>query len=540
MPSRSTDHEGMTADPTVALAGSGRALTGVDQLGDVPGDERIEATVVLRRRAELPDGVRSGRTRLDRDALAAGYGADPGDMARVSAALVAAGLEIIEQDPGSRRIGVAGPASRMVATFGTELRRVRHRGSGIEHRGRSGPLRLPAELDGVVVAVLGIDDRPQARTMLRIRRDDAGGPSFPVPQLATVYRFPEGTDGTGETVAIIELGGGYTRQDLESYFGGLQIPVPRVHSIGVDGGSNAPGEDTRVDTEVTLDIEVVGALAPGADIAVYFAPNTDRGFLDAISRATHAHPAPAAISISWGQSEDRWTGQSRTAMDEALADATALGITVCTAAGDGGSDDGQQDGRPHVDFPSSSPHALGCGGTHLVADEAGTVVSETVWNGGTSGGATGGGVSDVFPLPQYQSGAGVPTRHGGGTGRGVPDVAADADPASGYQVLVAGQPRVVGGTSAAAPLWAALIARLGQALGRPPAPGPIAYYAGTAAGQPVRGFRDITSGDNGDYRAGPGWDACTGLGVPDGAALLAVLQATTGATRPDPPLQSGG
>jgi kumamolisin len=277
---------------------------------------------------------------------------------------------------------------------------------------------------------------------------------------------------------------------------------------------------------VLLDIEVAGAIAPKADVVVYFAPNTDAGFVDAISQAAHASPTPTAISISWGQSEDDWTAQARDAMDSALADAAALGVTVTAASGDDGSSDRAASGV-HCDFPASSPHILGCGGTTLQADpSSGTVTSETVWNGGSSGGSTGGGVSDVYPVPDWQTSAGVPTRSGGGrrgTGRGVPDVAGNADPSTGYQVYVDGQDQVFGGTSAVAPLWAGLIARLAQSVGHSLGLLQPTLYAG-AAGQAAKGFRDITDGDNGAYAAGPGWDACTGLGVPDGTALLDVLR----------------
>jgi kumamolisin len=163
---------------------------------------------------------------------------------------------------------------------------------------------------------------------------------------------------------------------------------------------------------------------------------------------------------------------------------------------------------------------LACGGTTLQADpESGTISAETVWNSGASGGATGGGVSDTFPLPDWQSTAGVPDG-----GRGVPDVAAVADPATGYRVLVDGTSAVYGGTSAVAPLWAALIARLAQATGTRFGLLNAQLYQGVSPGAPVDGFRDITEGSNGAYSAGPGWDPCTGLGSPDGAALLARLQ----------------
>jgi kumamolisin len=281
--------------------------------------------------------------------------------------------------------------------------------------------------------------------------------------------------------------------------------------------------------EVALDIDVIGAAAPGAAQVVYFAPNNgDQGFVDAISAAVQASPAPIAISISWGQSEDSWTAQGRAAMDAAMSDAAALGITVCVASGDNGSGDAVTDGQPHVDFPASSPHALGCGGTKLLADPStGTISSEVVWNETASNeGAGGGGVSDQFPLPSWQATAGVPAQASGSTsgGRGVPDVAGNADPTTGYQIYSGGQAQVVGGTSAVAPLWAALVSRLAEATGQRFGLIQPTVYGGVTPGTDVAGFRDITSGNNGAYAAGPGWDACSGLGSPDGTALLTRLK----------------
>ncbi len=229
------------------------------------------------------------------------------------------------------------------------------------------------------------------------------------------------------------------------------------------------------------------------------------------------------MSISWGQSEDAWTPQARTALDGALTDAVALGVTVTAAAGDDGSTDRATDGKVHVDFPASSPHALACGGTRLSADSTtGKVSAETVWNNGVGQGATGGGVSVAFPLPSWQTNVGVPTIKGA-TGRGVPDVAAVADPQTGYRVRVDGSDVVIGGTSAVAPLWAALVARLAQATGRKLGLLQPVLYGTTKAGQVATGFRDVTVGNNGAYQAAAGWDPCTGLGVPNGIQLLAEL-----------------
>ena len=268
-----------------------------------------------------------------------------------------------------------------------------------------------------------------------------------------------------------------------------------------------------------LDIEVAGAVAPGARIVVYFAPNTDQGFLDAITTAIHdTTNAPTIVSISWGGAESTWTQQSLTNYDQALGEAAALGVTVMVASGDSGSSDGVSDGKAHVDFPASSPNVLACGGTSVRASGT-TIASETVWNDGASGGSTGGGISDVFPLPSWQANAGIPpsANAGGRVGRGVPDVAGDADPETGYAIVVDGQNEIFGGTSAVAPLWAGLVALLNQHRGTSLGFVNPELYAHPSA------LHDITSGTNGAYTAKAGWDACTGLGSPNGTALEAAL-----------------
>jgi len=200
-------------------------------------------------------------------------------------------------------------------------------------------------------------------------------------------------------------------------------------------------------------------------------------------------------------------------MDQIAAEAAALGISITVAAGDSGSSDGVTDGQNHVDFPASSPHVLACGGTNLVAS-GNSIQSESVWNDGEQGGATGGGYSTVFARPAWQSPAVTQNF------RGVPDVAGNADPETGYNVRVDGQNLVVGGTSAVAPLWAGLIAVLNQQLNtRLGFVNPQFYAMNQAAG-----FHDITKGNNGAFSAAPGWDACTGMGSPDGVGLLHALQ----------------
>lgn len=322
-------------------------------------------------------------------------------------------------------------------------------------------------------------------------------------------------------MGIIELGGGYKAADLTTYFKGVGIKAPSVTAVSVDKGANKPTNANSADGEVQLDIEVIGTIAPGAKIVVYFAPNTTAGFQDALTTAIHdTTHKPSVISISWGSAESTWTAQSMTAFDSAAQDAAALGVSICVASGDDGSGDGVTDGRNHVDFPSSSPHVLACGGTSLQS-ASGAISSETVWNDGAQGGAGGGGYSVQFPLPTWQASAKIKPPAGGG--RGVPDVAGDADPETGYNVSVDGTAMVIGGTSAVAPLWSGLIALLNEKLGKP-----VGFFQPTLYGLPTGSgaFRDIVTGSNGAFSAGPGWDACTGLGSPSGENLLKALGGT--------------
>jgi kumamolisin len=527
--------------PQVAVRGSERApLPHATVVGPAAPDERLEVTIRVRPRTPLPaphaaDALsrRPPRQRqyLSHDKWTAAHGASPEDIAKVEKFAQAHGLAVVEASSARRSVVLSGTVAAFNAAFGVTLEQYAYPDG--TYRGRIGAVKVPAELADVVQGIFGLDNRPQARPHFQYKKSPAppGAPSFtpatpPAPsftpvQLAKLYNFPTSLDGSGQCIGIIELGGGYKPADLKTYFTKeLGLPAPHVLTVSVDGGRNHPTTADTADGEVMLDIEVAAAVAPKARVVVYFAPNTDQGFLDAVTKAVHDQTnKPSVISISWGSAESNWTDQAMQAMDQAFQAAAALGITVCVAAGDNGSGDGQPDGQAHVDFPASSPFALGCGGTKLTAS-GGSIADEVVWNESPDS-ATGGGVSAVFPLPTYQSGAGVPAPAAPGGGRGVPDVSGDADPATGYQVRVDGQDFVIGGTSAVAPLWAGLVALLNQALGQPVGfLNPVLYGLSPDAGA----LRDITSGDNGAFAAGPGWDACSGLGVPDGGRLLLALQ----------------
>ncbi|MBS9534061.1 S8 family serine peptidase [Mycobacterium sp. M1] len=492
------------------------ARAGTRYVGPHHGEEPIEVTVVLRRRGGAPASAGWPQPpAVSHHAFPNLCGADPADIARLREFTAAHGLQETGCQPHRRVLHVRGSSTALQRAFGVQLGSYQSVEGGPMLLGCAGAPTLP---DGVI-AVLGLDRRPIAAPHVRQPHAQPSHTYTPI-QLGQLYGFPAGTDGSGQTVAVIELGGGYRTNDLETYFTSLGLTtMPSVTAVSVVGGLNLPGRPA--DTEVMLDIEVLGALAPAAAIVVYFAPNTDQGFYEAISQAIHdsAHK-PSVISISWGAPEPTWSNQALAAMQTALQDAALLGVTVTASAGDNGSSDGDNDGTPHVDFPASSPYALACGGTTLIAG-GDTISNETVWNDTTLGqGATGGGVSVDFAIPDWQHAVTVPTTPDGSAGRGVPDVAGNADPLTGYQVCVDGTDQVLGGTSAVAPLWAALVARLNQQLGRPLGdPHRALYQIGSSA------FRDITIGTNGVYTASPGWDPCTGLGSPNGQALLTALTA---------------
>jgi kumamolisin len=518
----------------IPLPGSERAvLPSARAVGAADPAARVEVTVVVRPRptgegvaaAALSAQPPQARRYLTRAELAAASGADPDDLAKVADFARAHGLEVVETSIARRSVVLAGTVAAFSTAFGVELQQYEHPGG--TYRGRTGAVHVPEELAPIIQAVLGLDDRPQVTPHFRILPPIEGAvqprvsSAFTPLDLAQLYSFPTGLDGTGQIIGIIELGGGYRLTELKTYFARLGITPPKVTSVSVDRKRNRPTRNPNgADGEVMLDIEVAGAMAPGARIVVYFAPNTDRGFLDAITTAVHDQGhAPSVISISWGASESNWTAQAMQAFDQAFQDAAALGVTICCASGDDGSSDGVGDGKAHVDFPAASPYALACGGTRLAA-VGGSISTETVWNDGAGGGSTGGGVSDTFALPPWQQNVGVPhsANPGGRVGRGVPDVAGDADPATGYRILVDGQQAIFGGTSAVAPLWAALIARLNQRLSKP-----VGYLNPLLYRPLPDACHDITSGNNGAYQARTGWDACTGWGSPDGTRLLNAL-----------------
>ncbi len=519
------------------LKGSERSLLhDSSPIGPPDPNERIQVTVLIRRPLsnEVSSKLEQNASRLPknrqhvtREEFHSRFGASQDDVSKIESFVKNHGLEVVKADFSQCKVILSGTISDFSKAFNVQMTMYAHP-SGT-YRGRTGPIHVPKEISQIVQGVFGLDNRPQAKPHFRLLKESGtlkaniSRISYVPTTLANLYDFPQGLDGTGQSIAIIELGGGYKMPDLKSYFSKLGLPMPNVLEVSVDGATNSPtGSANGPDGEVMLDIEVAGSIAPKSTIVVYFGTNTDIGFLDAIDAAIHdTVNKPSVISISWGGTESNWTKQSLNAFNQAFQNASALGVTVCVAAGDDGSSDGISDGRAHVDFPASSPYVLACGGTRVNSSKN-KITGEVVWNDLPFGGATGGGISDAFDLPRWQSGANVPpsVNSGGRVGRGIPDVAGDADPVTGYDVLVDGKNTVIGGTSAVAPLYAGLVAIINQGLGYSVGYlNPLLY---TKISNSI--FVDITNGNNGAYKAGVGWDACTGLGRIDGAKFFNALK----------------
>jgi len=563
----------------IAVSGSNRPpLTGAKLLRKTDPKQVIKVSIYIRRNpktsgeamstiATLNGQTPQSRRYLSKTELASMFGADPKEVEAVADWAKSCKLKVIDEDAGKRRVQVEGSVAAINKAFGVQLNDYRHP-EGYEYRGREGQVHVPESLYGIVESVLGLDTRRVGRPRLRRpavkpvdwekaspssgRRHAAGagasnpwpGTFFP-PQVAALYKYPSNLTGSGQNVAIMSFNGapdgnphgGYSLAALNTYFekvlGGT---TPQITNVVVSGPGNDPGPDTsasdrRGDStgEVMLDACVVGSVAPGAHIFMYFTEFTTQGWVDALQEAIAGDNDIAVISISYGNPEDdpqgAWTAAGVQTVNEAFQAAIAAGITICCASGDDGSSDGVASGA-HVDFPASSPYVLGVGGTKLTASSLSPpeIASEVVWNEVAQGaGAGGGGISGLFTKPAWQDGVNVPpsVNPPHQVGRGVPDVAADADPYSGVVVMhINGkQLEPIGGTSAATPLWASLIARLNQGLNaRCGFINPTLY---TKCEHGV--LNDITTGNNGAYAAGPGWDACTGLGTPQGQNLLKAL-----------------
>jgi kumamolisin len=464
--------------------------------------------------------VEGRRPPLTRVEYRARFAADPAAVSAVIRWATRRGYRVRPHDLSRNAVDVTGPASRLAADFGVTL--VRYHARGVSWLSRIGPVHLPGPLVGRVIGVLGFDEQPLDRRASLPAAVERGGRtrSFTAPQVGTWYGFPAEADGAGQTIGVIALGGGFRASDLRAYFTRLQVPHPRVTAASVQGARNRPlGPSREFDGEVTGDVQTVGALAPGAHLVVYFAPNTERGFLAAVAHAVHDRRwKPSVISVSWGRNERHWSRRTLRQFDQVLQDAALMGVTVCCSSGDFGALADPLDRTPGVCFPASSAWVLACGGTSLGTRVAGHI-REHAWANHL--GASGGGESVLCRRPRWQEGYGRRS----GRGRLMPDVAANGDPESGYRCFVAGAWHVGAGTSAAAPVWAALIARLNQLRGRPVGLVTPALYRGAAALVRRGALRPVPTRPSGPVPSRASWNRHTGLGVPHGVRLHGALPA---------------
>jgi kumamolisin len=534
------------------LPGTRRPVpVGARRVRDIDPNAHIEVTVTLKA-PPLPLPGETGT--LTPAELARQYGAPLDDIRKVEQTLRSYGLHIEGVGPTRRTLRVSGTASAMEAAFKAGVAIYQSAAQG-EFRGREGSVSIPAEIAGLVESVVGLDQRKVAQRKAGAHGHSAATPLGPA-DLETHYNFPPG-DGAHQKIAIAEFGAplqsgsflppAFLPEDVAAFCQSQKRPVPTVTTVPVNlapltldqlkslpaQAANAVLDETG---EVMMDVEIVATLCSGADISVYYATFDQKGWLDLVERVTADQPV--ALSVSYGLAEDspEWEPAALQSINQALQAAALAGITVCVSSGDDGTNCDMPDSRAHVEFPGCSPFVLSVGGTMLAG-----AAQEVVWwqspgrrNGNGHSGATGGGVSTIFARPPWQNVAVTSINSGSLQGRVIPDVAALAGPPL-YQLTLLGQSSPNGGTSASAPLWASLLARLNAAL--PAAKQqrflPPILYGNGPSGATVgeAGCTDIVSGNNAShpkpgkgYQAQNGYDAVTGWGVPNGKNLLAALQ----------------
>ena len=509
--------------------------SGARLIGSADPAETISVSVRLRRRLDappLPDPIalaaapKGSKPYLSREDFATHYGAAQADIDKITRFAKANSLDVIESSVARRTVVLQGSIGQITKAFAVELDI--YETPDERYRGHESNLSVPLEIADAVEGIFGLDNRKMARPGLQkapiqnlTTPVEATVPLTP-PHVAQLFNFPASPTASGETIAIFEFGGGFLLTDVQLFFKSLQLPVPSINVVSVDGATNAP-DSTSYTTETLLDIGVAGSTAPGAKLVVYFAPWTEQGWIDVITKAVHdATNNPSVISISYGWPENdtfeglTWSPAILQAISQTFQEAAALGVTIFVSSGDAGSSCGVGDGKAHVLYPGSDPYVTCCGGT-TISNVSGANFTENTWQG------TGGGISDIFPPPPWQMAANVPpSANGGGhKGRGVPDVAGNADPSSGYTLFQSGQNiGAVGGTSAVAPFYAGMTALINAGLGEP-----VGYLNPNLYTMPYSYvFRDINDGiSNGAYKSGPGWDPCTGLGSISATALETAL-----------------
>lgn len=515
--------------------------------------ESITMTLIVRRRRgvqrlmEVEDFVPASRAAFTPDTheqFATAHGADPQELDRVAAYAQSCGMVVVEKSGARRSLIVRGEAGIVNLAFAIELHDYVAPGGG-SYRGHEGPASLPEEMAELVEAVVGLDNRQVAArhyatpTQHEPRDPPNTQPLTPI-EVAHLYEFPPG-NGTGQTIGLFEMQigngrPGYAAQDLartlHAYGGSLKTPVPI--NVSIDGVVNSEVSDK----ETCLDITVASAVAQGAEIVVYFTGSDAQGVIHALQSMIHpgtGEPRPTILSISYGWGPDdagnlSFSAQEFAQIGKLFQDAANLSITVLVATGDSGASI-EDPALAQTSYPATEPWVLACGGS-TIGNVRGDEFDEYVWNDTGAAGhrATGGGVSARFALPAYQKKSNVPReRNTERAGRGIPDLCGNASENSGYVQFINGGSQVVGGTSAVAPLYAGLIARINGNLGFPAGfINPSLYALAGKAFRDVSGLAGPTNNSYGrvrGYWTRQGWDPCTGLGSVKGTELQHGLKA---------------
>jgi kumamolisin len=558
MKSRKTDKRTRKAGNTTGddaykhhtvVAGSTRERSkGAKRIGDADPRKKLELTLTLRG-PKLPSADDIGRATLTLEQFKTRYRASPRDADKVARVLKTFGLKIESTSLDSRSMRVSGTVAAIEAAFHARL--------GIYESAREGRFRdrehgykVPPGLDGIITAILGLGERRVVKKRLAAGGGDIALKPFGPADFERHYHFPPG-DGARQKIAIAEFASVYFADDVAAYCKTYKRLVPKIALVPIHMRlknrkqvaklPRAERNDALDDAkEVMMDTEIIAGLCPKASISVYFAHDTQKGWVDMLDRVIRDRPV--VFSMSWGATEDGrdWAPAAIDAINERLQLAAALGITVCVSSGDDGSSDEQTDGRAHCAFPASSPFVLAVGGTQMEHQEGQLI--ERVWhkkpgrrtpNRKRKSGATGGGVSTRFPRPKWQAVKVASLNQGSIDGRVVPDVTALSGP-PWYAMVLNGKWTTGGGTSASAPLWAALIARINALLPKDKRQRFLTpqLYKASALGEPLGKHvcRDVTIGHNASiphpgkgYEACEGFDAASGWGTPVGTSLLLAL-----------------
>lgn len=494
------------------------------KIGPTDPNKEIAVTVMVKSKASEKefDDTLAQIARHERKPLTAAeynerFSADAEAMKRVAKFAKDNGLKIVESETDSGKVVLKGSVGKFNEAFKTQLDDFK--GPLGPTRERQGAISVPMEMAGDIQGVFGLEQHPQAQSNV-IRLPDQGfhphaATGYMPNDVAKAYDFPDDSRGAKQSVAIVEFGGGLDLKDNATYYKDHGLKVPDITLVGVDGAASKVG--ATADDEVALDSQVIGTVAPDAKQMIIFAPNSDQGFVDAITRATFVKDGEiqnSAISISWGAPESMWSAQAIDNLHLAFKKAALKGISVFAATGDKGAKNGTD--KFTADYPAGDPFVTATGGTELHLDGTGAVNSETVWNNG------GGGISEINKVPDFQKELTLPANANGNNviGRGVPDISGNAAPITGYRIRVHGFESTMGGTSAVAPLYAALVMRMNGALGQPVGfLNPFIYKNGNSGI-----FRDMVGGNNGGYDATTGWDAASGWGTIDGKKMLEAMR----------------